>query len=308
MNKQMTKDPHTYRPLTELLEPHWTDLFIQANGIRQHTLRTGGDKPPLVLLHGFMGSGLSWLRTARALQETYDVIMVDARAHGRSDGPETGFTPEILAEDVAALIEVLQLDNPILLGRSNGAVTAVLVAAAHPQRVRAILLEDPPSGGMPRPTVTQEPLESQNWFQAWLSWMESLKTLPHEERLASAIERWPTGLPIPPGTPVWPEDDFVSYVAALARFDTNIFKRKIGYWSLVPYLDRIPEIACPILLLAGNPELGSVIPPETAAHIEATWQQGQLVQFDDAGHIISRGQTFPAFLMAVRSFLQENTA
>jgi pimeloyl-ACP methyl ester carboxylesterase len=79
-----------------------------------------------------MESSVSWLRGARVLAERYDVIMPDARVHGRSAGGETGFTPEILVEDVAGLIRTLNLERPMLIGRSNGAVTAFLVAARYP--------------------------------------------------------------------------------------------------------------------------------------------------------------------------------
>ena len=42
----------TYRPIEELIPAHWTEGDILANNIRQHYYRTGGEKPPLLLLHG----------------------------------------------------------------------------------------------------------------------------------------------------------------------------------------------------------------------------------------------------------------
>ncbi|MCE7982929.1 MAG: alpha/beta hydrolase [Caldilinea sp. CFX5] len=113
---------------------------------------------------------------ARVLAEQYDVIMPDARVHGRSDGGETGFTPEILTEDAVGLIHALKLARPTLIGRSNGAVTAFLVAAHHPELVRAIVMEDPPAGGMPSPAVRQE-VSGGNWFQEWMTWLQRLKEL-----------------------------------------------------------------------------------------------------------------------------------
>jgi len=46
--------------------------------------RTGGEKPPAVLLHGLMGSGAGWTPVAQALEAEFDVIMPDARGHGGS--------------------------------------------------------------------------------------------------------------------------------------------------------------------------------------------------------------------------------
>ena len=76
----------TYRPIEELIPAHWGEGNIFANGIHHHYYRTGGENPPLLLLHGFNENGLTWLRTARELERDYDVIMLDARGHGRSDG------------------------------------------------------------------------------------------------------------------------------------------------------------------------------------------------------------------------------
>lgn len=303
MTKKTSK-PNTYRPLTQLIGTDWSAEHVQANGVRQHVYRSGdGRKPPVMLLHGFMENGISWLRVAKALTADYDVIMPDARAHGRSAGPENGFTPELLADDVAALLETLELERPFLVGRSNGAVTAVLVAAAHPDWVRGLVLEEPPAGGMPRPALRQEQEQEQNWFRAWLQWMQRLKQMSHEEQMASAMARWPNGLPTPPDEPLWPEDDFVPYVAALAQFNTDIFKQKVGYWSLVSYREQAAALTCPVLMVAGNPELGSLVPEETAAELAASWSDGQVVRVAEAGHIISRGRTHEQFMAHLQAFL-----
>ena len=70
----------------------WSPDDVIANGIRNHYYRTGGDKPPLLLVHGFTDNGLCWTRLARVLQRDYDIIMPDARGHGLSEAPEGGYT------------------------------------------------------------------------------------------------------------------------------------------------------------------------------------------------------------------------
>src|SRR5262249_61980275 len=81
-----------YRRIEELVPEHWAEGEIEANGIRQHYYRTGGEGPALLLLHGFMESGLCWLRVAKALEGNYDVVMPDARGHGRSEGIDRGLS------------------------------------------------------------------------------------------------------------------------------------------------------------------------------------------------------------------------
>jgi N-formylmaleamate deformylase len=63
--------------------PSWVTGFHEANGIRIHYLRTGGDKPPLVLLHGLTGNGACWTPLARSLESEYDVVMLDASSRVR---------------------------------------------------------------------------------------------------------------------------------------------------------------------------------------------------------------------------------
>ena len=80
----------------------WTSGDVVANGIKIHYNRTGGDKPPVVLAHGFTDNGLCWTRAAQVLEQDYDVIMYDARGHGFSDAPESGYSTEDHAADLAA--------------------------------------------------------------------------------------------------------------------------------------------------------------------------------------------------------------
>ncbi len=57
----------TYRPIQELIPAHWSEGNLLANNIRQHYYRTGSEKPPLLLLHGFNEYGLTWLHVAKEL-------------------------------------------------------------------------------------------------------------------------------------------------------------------------------------------------------------------------------------------------
>src|ERR1700759_578063 len=108
---------------------NWTRGVYKADGIDIHYLRTGGDKPPLIALHGLTGSGACWAPLAHALESDYDVVMPDARGHGKSSAPLHGYMYRDHASDVIGLIEALGPAAPILLGHSMGGMTAAVVAS-----------------------------------------------------------------------------------------------------------------------------------------------------------------------------------
>lgn len=121
----------------------WTREACETNDVRVELLRTGGAKPPVVLLHGLMGSGACWTPLARALEGDFDVVMPDARGHGGSSAPEHGYRYDDLASDVVGLVRGLRLSRPVLLGHSMGGMTAAVVASRGATSLRGLVLVDP---------------------------------------------------------------------------------------------------------------------------------------------------------------------
>lgn len=121
----------------------WNTAVCEINGINIHYTRTGGNKLPLILLHGLMTNGLCWTGLAHVLEKDYDVIMPDARGHGKSSVPGFGYRYEDHANDIAGLINALRLPHPILLGHSMGGMTAAVVASRKPNLLRGLVLAEP---------------------------------------------------------------------------------------------------------------------------------------------------------------------
>lgn len=121
----------------------WVTGVCETNGIGIHYIRTGGARPPVVLLHGLMGSGACWTHLARALESEFDVVMPDARGHGDSSAPNHGNRYDELASDVVGLIRGLNLAHPVLLGHSMGGMTAAVVASRGEGVLRGLILVDP---------------------------------------------------------------------------------------------------------------------------------------------------------------------
>ena len=282
-----------FRPLADLIPAHWTEGTVPANGIQVHYWRTGGDKPPLVLLHGFTDDGLCWLRVARDLQADYDVLMPDTRGHGRSSGPTTGYSWLTPGADTLAFVRALGLARPILMGHSMGAVAAVMAAAGQPDLPAALILEDPPARALPPPTTD----EARAWLNRWIADIRARQAMTPDERMAAALREWQ------PGTPLWDELEMVPWVESKALFNLAVLTAAPGMTDMAPWQAALTRLTCPVLLLAGDAARGSVLTDADLAALAASAPSVRIVRFP-TGHNIRR-EAYEAYMAAVREFLRE---
>ena len=85
-----------------------------------HYVRTGSGTPPLVFVHGFACSSDDWGLQIKELKKQFEIVACDLRGHGQTQGRPQECTIENFGGDVAALVSVLHLDKPILIGHSMG--------------------------------------------------------------------------------------------------------------------------------------------------------------------------------------------
>jgi pimeloyl-ACP methyl ester carboxylesterase len=101
----------------------------------------GAGKPPLVLLHGLLGSSRNWQSAGADLAGTYHVFALDLRNHGRSPHAEV-MTYAAMVDDVLAWMDAHGLARVTLLGHSMGGKVAMLLACRNPQRVERLIIVD----------------------------------------------------------------------------------------------------------------------------------------------------------------------
>jgi pimeloyl-ACP methyl ester carboxylesterase len=99
-----------------------------------------GSGPPLVLLHGGLGAGVTWEPVAARLADRFRVVTPDSRGHGRSLNPGGSLSYPLLADDIAALVAELELDRPIVAGWSDGGQVALELAVRHPHAAAALVV------------------------------------------------------------------------------------------------------------------------------------------------------------------------
>jgi len=119
---------------------------LQTDGLdlRLHEWGAEGE-PGVLLLHSLAAHGHWWDWVASQLRDRYHVIALDLRGHGGSEwappGPG-GYTFDDYVGDVAAVIDVLGWQRPIVMGHSLGGYLAALLASTHPDRVGAVVIAD----------------------------------------------------------------------------------------------------------------------------------------------------------------------
>lgn len=119
------------------------DLFDLPEGIIHHELPTAdggtvhaiekGQGRPLVLLHGITLRADVWAPQFHQLADRYRVIAVDLRGHGTSTAGSAGYGIGRLADDLAVLLEGLDLHHAVVVGHSMGGMTVMQFCGAHPE-------------------------------------------------------------------------------------------------------------------------------------------------------------------------------
>lgn len=264
--------------------------YVISNGVRIHYYRTGGGKPPLVLAHGITDDGMCWSPIAEVLAENFDIIMVDTRGHGKSDAPEDGYTLQNLGAELAGVLQSLELDKPILLGHSMGAITALVTAGLYPSVPRAILLEDPPPFWM----ISGNTSRDENFKDGFNTWVNSIKRKTREELLSECREQ----------NPAWSEAELEPWINSKHRVSPRVT-------ALINPPDMISidlpnlfkRITCPTLLISAESKRGAASSEKDIAQLKTYIPHMQATHIANAGHNIRREQ-FTKYLECVQAFMK----
>ncbi|RQR62525.1 alpha/beta hydrolase [Burkholderia sp. Bp9125] len=154
---------------------------IEANGIRQHYVEAG-EGPAVVLLHGFPETYYAWRHQIPVLARQFRVIAPDLRGYGATDKPAAGYDKRTMANDLRALLDMLEIDRIALVGHDRGARVATRFAKDHPDRLdRLVVMDNVPT------RVVAERLNAQIAKAYWFFLFHQVPDLP--ELLIAGKER-----------------------------------------------------------------------------------------------------------------------
>lgn len=124
---------------------------VNVNGLKINYRDTGGDSPPIVLVHGFTGNVRNWALTVPVIRDRFRCVSFDLPGHGLSDKPVDSASYELpkMGDIVWGAIQALGLETPVLMGHSMGGMISQYVVLAHPEAFRALVLVDTASETIP---------------------------------------------------------------------------------------------------------------------------------------------------------------
>jgi len=259
---------------------------VEVDGLQIAYERTGSG-PALVLLHGYVGDGLTtWRRQLDGLCDEFTVVAWDAPGAGRSTDPPELFGLDGYADCLAGFLQELRLGNACVAGVSFGGILALALQRRHSALSSALILASAYAGwaGSLPPELTEKRLR-----QAL-----ALADGAPEAFVAALLPTMFSG-PVPRET----VDDFR---ASMEAFHPRGF-RAMARASAEDVRDVLPHINVPTLLVYGDRDARA--PLTIAQDLQAAIAGSTLIVLPEAGHVCNV-EAPDAFNATVRDFLRES--
>lgn len=239
-----------------------------------------GEGPAIVFVHGLSGSWPNWLEQLPVFALDHRVIAMDLPGFGHSPMPAKTITISLYARVLDSLLETLQVSAATLVGNSMGGFVSTELAIAFPQRVERLVLVSAAGISTYRHRRVEriEPYLRRvapmlaayaGWTAARSDWMSRRAGLRNLS--LGFVTRHPSRLPAPLAAEQIRGAGKPGFMQAL--------RANIDY----PIRERLPEIACPTLIVWGEED--KVIPVSDASVFEELIGDSRKVIFEDTGHM-----------------------
>jgi pimeloyl-ACP methyl ester carboxylesterase len=279
----------------------FTSRHVDTGQLRLHAV-TGGDGPPLLLVHGWPQTWYAWRMLLPALARDFQVVAVDQRGIGLSDRPPDGYDTATLAGDLVALMDALGHSRFALYGTDTGMPIAYALAADHPERLERLVVSEAPLPGVSPPPPLFLPPQLNARF-----WHLMFNQLPAEvnEALVRGREEIFFGAEFDAsaGTSKLPADT-VRYYIDLVRSDPDALGGSFGFYRALPtsiaqnQQRKARRLRVPVLAIGGEQSAGEGV--ATTMRLVADDVQG--VVLAGAAHWVAE-QAPQELLAALTTFL-----
>ncbi len=223
-----------------------------------------GSGEPIVFIHAFSVDRRMWKPQVAEFEGRFQVIRYDLRGHGRSVAPTEPYTGY---DDLRALLDTLGISRATLVGLSAGAELAINFAIAYPDRAARLVLAAPGLGGYSLPPLP------------WAGPVFEAAAAGDAERAAGLWAQTPI-------MAMRTNRNAAETVTALVMDNLRLWTYRRTEQPLSPAaVDRLAEIACPVLVIVGDEDLPHI--KEVADLLADRIAGARLVTVAGAGHIVN---------------------
>lgn len=262
-------------------QPKQRLVAIEGGELR---VKITGQGEPLVLIHGMAQDHRLWIPQVDAFAQHYQVISYDMRGFGGSSRPDGPYRAE---DDLAQLLDQLQITSAHILGLSLGGSVATRFALAYPEQTQSLIVAGP---------VLQGFTDADDFMQA----LKSVWGIAREQGVEAAKIAW---LELPLFTHLLKSPES----AALARQMLDDYdgwhwqNRDPEIWPEVMPAERLSDISVPTLIITGDHEIIGL--KRAGASMANQIPNTEAVTIANAGHVVNLEQS-EEFNRAVTEFLQ----
>jgi pimeloyl-ACP methyl ester carboxylesterase len=274
--------------------PHGTHAEHRSQRVVQYVDLPGGPRleyvergdrngTPVLLLHGYSDSRVSYDPILPLLPSSLRVFAVTQRGHGGSGKPEAGYASSDFARDVAAFLDAMRLDSVIVVGHSMGATVAQRFAIDYPARTRALVLE---GAFVPR-------AGNGGIRELW----QTVSTLadPIDPTFVRDFQQSAVARPVPPRF----IDDVVD---ESLKVPARVWKAALEPFLTIDFLAQLSTINVPTLLIWGDRD--GFVPRAEQDVLQASIPGSRLVVYERTGHS-PHWEEPERYAAQIASFIQE---
>jgi pimeloyl-ACP methyl ester carboxylesterase len=242
--------------------------FVQRSPVNLYYVEKGAGEP-VIFLSGLSGDHGSWMGQLRAFSRHFRTLVLDNRDVGRSGSAPRPYTIRDMAADVAELLDQLAIPRAHVVGVSMGGMMAQELALARPPLVKSLALVC---------TLAH----ADDWFRATLDAFGLIR-----RQVADTAGFFEAILPWWVSHRFFEQSDRITWLRWLLRQSPlsqslEGFQRQLQAIGGHNTLDRLHQIRCPVLVLAGEDD--SVAPPRYSRQIVARLPHAQMEILPGVGH------------------------
>lgn len=171
-----------------------------VNGQTYYVTNTvNGEKPVLLMLHGFTGSNKTFQESITHLEKHFSIVSPDLLGHGKTDSPDeiARYSIERIVDDLVTIIQELKIMQCFVLGYSMGGRVATAFASAHPEMVRGLILVSS-SPGLAQKDLQESRVQADNrladmleseGIRSFVDYWEKLALFASQEVLSDELKK-----------------------------------------------------------------------------------------------------------------------